>query len=83
MQSVVAQFPGSISFFVRPSSLEELERRLRGRGTESEETIQRRLEVARHEWQFRDRYRYDIVNDSIQHTALTMCELLRSEAQNA
>jgi guanylate kinase len=80
MQSVMARFPQAISFFIRPASLIELERRLRGRGTESEETIQRRLEVARHEWQFKNQYRYDLVNDQIQSTVQTMCRLLQSHA---
>jgi guanylate kinase len=83
MQSVMERFPEAISIFVRPASLIELERRLRGRGTETEETIQRRLEAARHEWQFRDQYRYDIVNDSIEDTVTTICELLKSEAIHA
>jgi guanylate kinase len=77
MQAIVAQFPDAISIFVRPASLEELERRLRGRGTESEETIQRRLEVARHEWQFKDQYRFDLVNQQVDETAREMCRVLR------
>ena len=80
MQSVIASFPDAISVFVRPQSLVELEQRLRGRGTETEETIQRRLEVARHEWQFKDRYRYDVVNDDIDATVQQVCKLLESEA---
>ena len=69
--------PPEISIFVRPASLEELERRLRGRGTESEETIQRRLEVARREWQFKDQYRIDLVNQQVDETAWEMCLALR------
>lgn len=83
MESVVRRFPHAISIFVRPASLPELECRLRGRGTETEETIQRRLEVARHEWQFRDRYHHDVVNHSIEDTVATLCDLLKSEALNA
>ncbi len=80
MKSVVEQFPDAISFFVRPASLDELERRLRGRGTETEETIQRRLEVARREWQFRCQFRFDLVNRLVDETAEEMCRLLQSEA---
>ncbi len=80
MQAVVQKFPQAISFFVRPSSLTELERRLRGRGTESEATIRRRLEVARHEWQFKDQYRHDLVNDSLDETVATICRLLQTES---
>jgi guanylate kinase len=83
MQSVVQRFPQAISLFVRPPSLEELESRLRGRGTETEETIQRRLSVARHEWQFRDHYRYDVVNETIEQTVSNICDLLKSETIHA
>jgi guanylate kinase len=79
MQAIVQQFPDALSFFVRPASLDELERRLRGRGTESDATIRRRLEVARREWEFKDRYRYDLVNDKIDATASEICRLICSE----
>lgn len=80
MQSVQDQYAGAISIFIRPSSLEELERRLRGRATESEETIQRRLEVARHEWSFKTQYTYDIVNESVDDTVDKICEALGAHA---
>lgn len=83
MQAVIARFPAALSLFVRPQSLEELERRLRGRGTETEDTIQRRLEVARHEWKFKDRYRYDIVNDDIGATVERVCAILIAEARHS
>lgn len=76
MQAVVQHFPGAVTMFVRPESLDELERRLRGRGTETEATIQRRLEVARHEWKFAKDYRYDVVNHEIDETVKHICDLL-------
>ena len=51
-----------MSIFVLPPSFEELERRLRGRGTETEEKIQKRLETAKGEIAYADRYKYNIVN---------------------
>jgi guanylate kinase len=75
-QSVVQQLPGAVTFFVRPASLEVLEQRLRQRGTENEETIQRRLEVARQEWRFADQYDYQIVNDSIPQAVAEICQKL-------
>lgn len=77
MQAVVRIFPEAITVFVRPQSLEELELRLRNRGTESEDTIQRRLEVARHEWQSADQYQYDIINNSIDQAARDICQALQ------
>ncbi|UCG79556.1 MAG: guanylate kinase [Nitrospirota bacterium] len=52
--------------FVLPPSPEELESRLRGRGTESEEVISMRLRKAREEISDFDRYEYVIINDSLE-----------------
>lgn len=60
---IMEQFPDVLSIFILPPSFEELERRLRGRGTESEEVILQRLAKAREECAYADRYRYQVVND--------------------
>ena len=54
--------PDAIRVFMMPPSLAELERRLRGRGTESEEKVRARLETARGEIAYAPRYQYHIVN---------------------
>lgn len=54
--------------FIAPPSLEELERRLRQRGTESEEQIHRRLERAALEMQYCDQFDTVIVNDNLAQT---------------
>lgn len=59
---VMARMPECVSVFVLPPSFEELERRLRGRGTESEEKVRARLETARSEIAYAPRYQYQIVN---------------------
>ena len=59
---VMARMPECVSIFVLPPSFEELERRLRGRGTETEEKILKRLETARSELAYADRYQYQVVN---------------------
>lgn len=73
---VIRHYPDAITVFVSPDSLAELERRLRGRGTETEERIQRRLEIARHELQFKDRYRHVVVNDDVERAANEIIEIL-------
>ena len=73
---VIEQHPDAITFFVSPDSLAELERRLRGRSTETEKRIQRRLEIARNELQFKDRYRHVIVNDDVERAANEITEIL-------
>jgi guanylate kinase len=62
---VLALFPGVLSIFLRPGSMAELERRLRARGTENEEAIQRRLEVARRELARADQYQFQVTNDTV------------------
>jgi guanylate kinase len=74
--AVLEHYPDAITIFVRPRSLEELERRLRDRGTESEAAIQRRLEVARHEWRFAERYRHQVINDDVERSVQELCDIL-------
>ncbi len=64
--------------FVAPPSMEELERRLRGRGTESEEQIRLRLGLARRELSFWRRYDYLLINHDVEYTAVEMAGLIRA-----
>ena len=57
--------PDAVSIFIRTSSIEVLEKRLRSRHTESEEAIQRRLGGARAELARIDEYHYQVVNDDL------------------
>jgi guanylate kinase len=58
--------PGSVLIFIDPPSMEELERRLRGRGTETEERIRLRLETADWELEQREWFDHVIVNDDLE-----------------
>lgn len=62
---VMEKRPDAVSIFLCPPSLEELERRLRGRGTDTEEKICQRLETARREYALANQYGYIIINDDI------------------
>jgi len=65
-------YPDATGIFIMPPSDEELERRLRGRGTDSEEVIQLRLANAKKEIEFaktKGKYEYTIVNDDLQKAA--------------
>jgi len=81
--AVMQRFGDAITIFVRTASLEELERRLCGRQTESEEAIQRRLVRARQELELADRYRYQVVNDDVERAAQEICHLLTRESEVA
>ncbi len=75
---VLRQFPEAVTIFIRPESVGELERRLRSRGTESEDAVHRRLAVARHELQLCDRYDYQVVNITVDDAVDHICEILRN-----
>lgn len=57
---------GFTDIFISPPSLEELERRLRGRGTDEEKVIKKRLDNAMGEMAFADQYTYQIINDDLE-----------------
>jgi guanylate kinase len=77
--SVMQQYPGAITIFLRTPSEAEFERRLRARGTESEEMIARRLATAREELKSASRYRFQVVNDELDRAVREICEILSSE----
>ena len=72
-------FPEAILTFVAPPNREELERRLRGRGTETEDQIAFRLATAIGEMNRMKEYDYIIVNDEIEQAADDVLAVLRAE----
>ena len=60
--------PDALTVMLAPPSWEELERRIRKRGTEDEADIQERLMNAREELALADRYQHQIVNDGVERT---------------
>jgi guanylate kinase len=75
-REVLRHYPQALTIFVEPGSLDELERRLRDRGTENPAALERRLQVARHEMASIDIYRYRVVNEEIDRATRTICEIL-------
>ncbi len=78
---VLAQDLQAVTVFIHPGSLEELERRLRGRGTETEASLARRLEVARRELDAASNYQHIVVNDDVDRTAREICQILKAHAE--
>jgi guanylate kinase len=75
-------YPDATGIFIMPPSDEELERRLRGRGTDSEEVIQLRLANAKKEIEFaktKGKYEYTIINDDLQKAADELRAILRQK----
>ena len=65
--------------FIAPPDFTELEKRLRGRGTEDEESVQKRLENGREEMSHSNKYDYFIVNDTLEQAALMACSIIYAE----
>ena len=74
---VKEQFPETLLVFIMPPSAEELKRRLVGRGTETEEVIQSRLERAVKESEGIERYDYLLVNDDVERCSEEMQRLIQ------
>lgn len=71
--------PDCVTVFIVPPSLEVLEKRLRGRGTETEENIKKRLEMARKEIAQAKNYDYVVVNDRLEDAVDDMQSIIHSE----
>jgi guanylate kinase len=71
--------PEAVSVFILPPSWEELEKRLRGRRTEAEEVIARRLKRAYEEAEERFLYDYWIINDKLERAVATLKAIIIAE----
>lgn len=71
--------PDAVMVFVAPPSMEELERRLCGRGTESEDKIRGRMETARREMTYADQFDYVIVNDDLDTAVRDLLAIFTAE----
>ena len=83
-EKVKNSVPDCISIFIMPPSMEILEKRLRGRGTETEENIQKRMKRAKEELALAKNYDYVVVNDTLGDCvenvkAIITAEKLRSQ----
>ena len=68
----------TLSLFIQPPSMEELERRLRSRGTDSEDSIRDRLAKAEYEMSHRDRFDRIVVNDQLDRACTEADGLVRA-----
>jgi len=74
--NVMRDYPGALTIFVTTPSEEVFEQRLRDRGTEDEDVIERRLETARRELEFVDRYQYCVINDHLDRAVSEIQDIL-------
>ncbi|MBT8401275.1 MAG: guanylate kinase [Rhodothermia bacterium] len=71
----------SFVVFVSPPSMEELERRLRARGSEDDDSFRERMDRARHEIKYVDTFDAVVINDDLERAANETLELVRSFLQ--
>lgn len=69
--------------FLSPSSFELLEKRLRGRGTETEESIQRRMGIAHDEFSHKEQYDYHVINDDLMQALEDMITIVKKEKERS
>lgn len=69
----------AVQIFIAPPGIDELEKRLRGRNTEDEDTLQLRLSNASKEMQSADLYEYLIVNDALDEAAEMLSSIIIAE----
>lgn len=77
-ENIKKMYPDSVAVFLMPPSMKELEYRLRSRGTESEEDIQRRLKIARDEVKKSANYDYVVVNDDIDSASDNFLSIIKA-----
>jgi guanylate kinase len=78
-QQVRRLFPGTVGIFILPPSIEELERRMRRRGQDSEASIQRRMANAREEIEHSVEFEYAMINKDFDVALQDLKAIIRAE----
>ena len=77
-QQIKSKLPDAISIFIAPPSLQELEHRLRGRSTETEEKLRGRLQKAEKEMGYAGMFDYVVVNDRVERAADEIISIVKA-----
>ena len=77
-KQIKEKFPDSMSIFLLPPDKEELERRIRSRGTESEDAIRKRLFRAKYEISVSDQFDFALTNHNVNETAKRIIKLIQT-----
>ena len=81
-RQVRSLYPDCVGIFILPPSFEELERRMRARGQDSEAVIRRRLENAREELTHAEEFDYAIINKDFDTARRELAEIIQKERRN-
>ena len=77
-KQIKEKFPNSMSIFLLPPDKEELERRIRNRGTENEEAIKKRLSRANYEISASNQFDFALTNNNVDETAKRIIKLIKT-----
>lgn len=78
-EQVKGKFNDAVLIFVAAPSAEELEKRLRGRSTDSEEVIKKRLANSLYEMTFQDKYDYVVINKTLEQALIDIEDIILKE----
>jgi guanylate kinase len=78
-RQVRALYPDCVGIFIHPTSIEELERRMRARGQDSDAVIRRRLQNAQDELAHAGEFEYAIINKDFDTAKADLAEIIRNE----
>ena len=78
-QQVRKLYPACVGIFILPPSVEELERRMRARGQDSDAVIRRRLDNAREELEHKDEFKYRIINKDFETAQRELAKIIQIE----
>ena len=81
--NVIANEKEKVSIFILPPSMKELRERLTGRGTETQEAIERRLHNAIWELTQKDHYEYKVINDDLDACVRTLQAIIEAEKHSS
>lgn len=70
---------GVISIFIAPPSIEELEKRIRGRSTETDDVVKARLARAVQELEYKKQYKYVVINDKLEDAVEEIRQIIKSK----
>ncbi len=76
---VMKKCPDAVTIFIKPPTFQELEKRLRGRHSEDEQTIQKRLLIAQEELKNADKFHYVIENKVVNDAVCELIEIYNKE----
>ena len=71
-------YPDSVAIFILPPSMKELENRLRSRGTENEDDIKKRLDIAREEVKRSKDYDFIVINDDLESASDNVLSIVKA-----